>query len=80
MSTFYLYLRLDFANEFIINFFKDKETKKNPIPQAVYLISVRFIQVNSQFKILKMKELKQHLNCVFLAKNFLGRFCSSGTQ
>lgn len=46
--------------------------EKNSIPQVVYLINIKFIQVNSQFKMLEMKYLKQHFNCGFLQGQFLG--------
>lgn len=42
--------------------------EKNPIPQVVYLINIKFIQIHSQFKMLEMKDLKLHFYCVFLEK------------
>lgn len=35
--------------------------ERNPIPQIVYLIIIKFIQVNSLLKMIEIKDLEEHL-------------------
>lgn len=57
-GTFCPYLRLDIANQNKIKLFFNDKGKRNPIPQIVYLINIKFIQVKSLFKMMEMKDLK----------------------